>query len=184
MSGYDEYGRHDEYRREARHLRKLYADNPARLHRNLQQLSRRHDIQSAALRQLSARTNPGAPVSRARHFTSHAARGAYTAAAPERSRAVVDWFADRVAAKLDGSTQILHYSQRLSLLKDAARLGIGRFPANLMIATLQHERRQSPPAPCEAAVQPNHLPRLLIAAVVIVIQVSIAWAAWLVLHPR
>ncbi|MDB5304714.1 MAG: hypothetical protein JWM97_2263 [Phycisphaerales bacterium] len=174
----------DEYRREARHLRKLYADNPARLQRNLQQLSRQHDLRSAARSQISPRPKSNAPVSPVPHYASRAPGSVYAGTVPEGSRAIVDWFADRVAANLDGPAQILHYSRRLSLLKDAARLGIGRFPANLMIATLQHERRQSPLAPREPVPHPNPLPRLLIAAVVIAIQTLIAWAAWLAIHPR
>jgi hypothetical protein len=45
-------------------------------------------------------------------------------------------FADVVAASIDGP--VLRYSQRLVLLKDAERRGIGRFEANLIIAAVLH----------------------------------------------
>ncbi|HWE95836.1 MAG TPA: hypothetical protein VG269_17860 [Tepidisphaeraceae bacterium] len=94
----------------------------------------------------------------------------------------MDWFADRIAAQLDQSPKVLHYSQRVALLKDAARLGIDRFPANLMIATLQHERLDSaPPTPTHASDAPAP-PRLLIPALIVGVQAAIILAAWWVLH--
>src|SRR4051812_8586847 len=45
-------------------------------------------------------------------------------------------FADVVAGSIDGP--VLRYSQRLVLLKDAERRGIGRFEANLIIAAVLH----------------------------------------------
>ena len=61
---------------------------------------------------------------------------------PDRARAaarVVDPsadFADFVRARLDGP--VLRYSQRLELIKEAGRRGIGRFEANLVIAAVLH----------------------------------------------
>ena len=49
----------------------------------------------------------------------------------------VSAFARLAAAQLDG--RVLSYSRRLSLLKTAGLLGIGRFHANLIIAAVQHE---------------------------------------------
>jgi hypothetical protein len=47
-------------------------------------------------------------------------------------------FARMVGDGLNGP--VLRYSQRLALLDHAARLGIVRFEANLIIATVQHRR--------------------------------------------
>jgi hypothetical protein len=51
-----------------------------------------------------------------------------------------DYFSHRVAARLDGP--VLRYSNRVALLKEAGKLGIGRFEANLLIAKVQHSRVQ------------------------------------------
>jgi len=48
-----------------------------------------------------------------------------------------DRFAAAVIASLEGTT--LRYSRRIVLLKQAATLGIERFEANLVIATVQHQ---------------------------------------------
>ncbi len=45
-------------------------------------------------------------------------------------------FADVVLACIDGP--VLRYSQRLVLLRDAERRGVGRFEANLIIAAVLH----------------------------------------------
>jgi hypothetical protein len=45
-------------------------------------------------------------------------------------------FADYVLGQLDGP--VLRYSRRLALLKEAQRRGVGRFEANLMIASVLH----------------------------------------------
>jgi hypothetical protein len=69
--------------------------------------------------------------------------------ATESSRFVVDHIAPPVDARtfarqirdaLDG--KLLHYSDRMSLLREADRMGIGRFEANLLIATVQHRAQQ------------------------------------------
>ena len=48
---------------------------------------------------------------------------------------------------LKPNAPVLRYSQRLSLLKEAGRRGIGRFEANLMIASVQHRVKRNVPAP-------------------------------------
>src|SRR5438046_655750 len=55
-----------------------------------------------------------------------------------------DRFAVSVVASIEGQT--LRYSQRLQLLREAKRLGIERFEANLIIAMVQH-RLANAPAP-------------------------------------
>jgi hypothetical protein len=52
--------------------------------------------------------------------------------------AIVRGFAEAVADSLQGG--VLPYSDRQRLLRRAARLGIGRFDANLIIASVQHRR--------------------------------------------
>lgn len=47
-------------------------------------------------------------------------------------------FSDMVALALDGP--VLRYSQRQKLLGQAGRMGIGRFQANLLIASVLHEK--------------------------------------------
>ena len=47
-------------------------------------------------------------------------------------------FADLVMASLDGP--VLRYSQRLVLVREAERRGIGRFEANLIIAAVLHRQ--------------------------------------------
>ena len=56
-----------------------------------------------------------------------------------------DYFSHRVAARLDGP--VLRYSNRVALLKEAEKLGLGRFEANLLIAKVQHAKghRIAPP---------------------------------------
>ena len=49
-------------------------------------------------------------------------------------------FACEVASRIDGS--ILRHSERVKLLNRAARLGIGRFDANLAIASVQNQLGQ------------------------------------------
>jgi hypothetical protein len=172
----------DAYRRKARHIRKLYGDNPARLHHCLRELCRQQDAKAAGPTQFATGAPRRARSSDLRRLPSHGARDAYVRIDATHSRAAVDWFADRVAAQLDQSPQVLHYSQRVALLKDAARLGIDRFPANLMIATLQHERQSSALPISVDRPEAFILPRFVLPAVIGGIQAAIVLAAWWVLH--
>ncbi len=52
-------------------------------------------------------------------------------------------FAELVRDRMDGP--VLRYSHRTRLLSDAARRGIGRFEANLIIAAVQHQLRHAVP---------------------------------------
>ena len=85
-------------------------------------------------------------------------------------------FAERVAKSLDGP--ILRYSMRMELLKQAERMGIERFEANLIIAAIQHRMRQRPPHVERSATSDQTgtlLPSILTFAAV---QLAIGWAAW------
>ena len=71
----------------------------------------------------------------------------------------------------------LRYSQRLDLLKEAGRRGIGRFEANLIIASVQHKLGLSTVlAPTR---RPLRLPGLL---AFLLVQSIIVWGLWRVLR--
>jgi hypothetical protein len=107
------------YCRRARRIRRKYANNPALMHRRLRQLS---DIQAADYR---PKEQP---------FARTPSLAANSPAAWQ--------FADRVTSHLQGG--LLRYSQRVALIKEAERLGIKRFEANLIIAVAQHRHRPTP----------------------------------------
>src|SRR6185437_13944561 len=101
-----------DYRRHARRLRKLYALEPAALQHRLKDLAIWHDAHTPA-----------------RAFESHAVQKTTFELASAK-------FASLVEQRIGQG--VLRYSDRARLLSDARRLGIGRFYANLVIATLQH----------------------------------------------
>jgi hypothetical protein len=107
------------YRSAARRLRGRFANDPARLQRALRDLARREDANRAA----------------------SALRGRHPEPAVQPLQDIVDGeaaarFAFLVRQHLTGP--VLCYEDRESLLRTAARLGIGRFDANLIIAAVQH----------------------------------------------
>ena len=57
-------------------------------------------------------------------------------------RAVAEAFAAEVERSLEGG--VLRYSRRATLLRQARERGIGRFDANLIIATVQHRLTPRP----------------------------------------
>lgn len=61
---------------------------------------------------------------------------------------------------------VLRYSARLELLKQAARRGIGRFQANLIIASVEHELRAGQNAPSPRASSLSLASALLVFATV------------------
>ena len=102
------------YCRQARRLRGTLRPQPARMHRKLRALTVRPapiDVSD---------DYPVAPASR--HVTSKAHA-----------------FAEQVAKGLDGP--VLRYVTRRALIRDAGRMGIRAFEANLIIAAVQHQRR-------------------------------------------
>jgi hypothetical protein len=80
-------------------------------------------------------------------------------------------FAGMVLAKMEGG--LLRYSSRLSLLKQAAAMGIERFEANLIIAAVQSGR----PKPIRVRTIRRFGP-MSMAVTFAVVQVSILAAAW------
>ena len=88
-------------------------------------------------------------------------------------------FAAEVEAALEGP--VLRYSQRRRLLKAAARAGVGRFEANLIIAAVQHRRRAEGTGARVVAAETGGGGRdvgLWCAGLVAVVQATIAWGAW------
>jgi len=65
-------------------------------------------------------------------------------------------FASAVRECLDGP--VLRYSLRKALLKQASRLGVGRFEANLVIAEVQHAARDAPFATRNAPFATRNVP--------------------------
>jgi hypothetical protein len=141
------------YCRQARRLRGTLRHQPARMHRKLRELTVRPapiDVSD---------DSPVAPASR--HVTSKAHA-----------------FAEQVAKGLDGP--VLRYVTRRALIRDAGRMGIGAFEANLIIAAVQHERRgggvstQAPqePAPAHGLIGFGSL------LVIFAVEAAVAFGAW------
>jgi hypothetical protein len=85
-------------------------------------------------------------------------------------------FAEFVRARLDGP--VLRYSQRLALIKEAERRGVGRFEANLIIAKVLYEggfaqEYELPPKPTRGWVGP-------VVAFAVVQSAIVAGVWWLV----
>lgn len=107
-----------QYRREARRLR-ARLDGGA-LYRSLADLSRQRDA---------------AGVARAGGAGGDDHDDERRLASPD---GLARRFAEQVLASLDGP--VLRYARRQELLRQAERLGIGRFEANLLIAAVLHRR--------------------------------------------
>ena len=104
---------HAEYRRRARRIRSVFAAPPVVRMRALSELAREQD-------RVRREAPPAGPVT----------------TLPE-GRA--GRFAELVRERMDGP--VLRYSHRAVMIRDAARHGVGRFEANLIIAAVQHQSR-------------------------------------------
>src|SRR5438552_1724548 len=97
----------------------------------------------------------------------------------EQSRAALPHPIDRSFHELVSRTlekmrsPVLCYSQRLKLLNHAARLGIGRFEANLIIASAHHRLRSHCPAPPPSPHR-NFTPLFIF----LTLQSLILWGLW------
>jgi hypothetical protein len=144
------------YCRQARRLRGTLGHQPARMHRKL--------------RELSARPGPVA-VPDGTTFARESR--------PIASKAQA--FAERVAAGLDGP--VLRYAIRRTLLRDAGRMGMGTFEANLIIAAVQHERRRAG-VPTQEQQEPARARGLVSFGpllVIFLVEAAVALGAWRVL---
>ncbi len=139
------------YRREARRLRSRIVASPVRLQRSLRALASRSDV---------ARATPEDSI-----LIDSIPRGG------------VREFANRVAGRID--SPILRYSERLQLLREAGRLRIGRFEANLIIAAAEHHRRQPPTEDLNEIDFPiQNCPALLMSLIAFIAQLLLAAALW------
>jgi hypothetical protein len=152
------------YRRRARRLRCAHAKDPVRLQRSLAIVAR------AGGQRIT--TNGGAAVP-----------GAVWSAKPQAAEArgirAARTFAGMVTERMTGP--ILPYSQRENLLRAAARMGIGRFEANLIIAAMQHRVRCNETQDETPIVSTRVSPRALFltgAFVQTMIIVGVRWIAF------
>lgn len=81
-------------------------------------------------------------------------------------------FTEMVAGAIEGG--ILRYSRRQKLLRQAARLGVGRFEANLIIAMVQHRYPSGAPE-----VPRRRRGSGVAMALVVLVQAAILVGAWL-----
>ena len=119
----------DEYRRQARRLRCVYAGRPDRLQRSLKTLATR-----AVARPIGRDVDDNRPL-----------------ALPPQVRATTGpaaTFVEHLAREVP-SSGVLTYSSRLALLRYAQKLGVRRFEANLLIAAVLERRRQTAGAQAE-----------------------------------
>jgi hypothetical protein len=110
-----------DYLRRARRVRARFGHDPVRMHRELRGLwnGRESQLESAPrVRRVVSRLPEALPLQ------SH--------------QIVAQAFAGDVERAIEGG--VLRYSQRAHLLRRARAIGIGRFEANLIIATVQHRR--------------------------------------------
>jgi hypothetical protein len=165
----------DAYRRHARRLRDRHAGRPGELHRALCDLGQerdRHRARDVAHGASCIDTEPGrAQTVKARRRTYREPPIGPVRVAEDPARQ----FAAEVQSKL--AAGLLHYSDRLALLRTARRLGLSRFDANLLIAAAQHER----PSPKAAPLPPpsRQMPRALVALIAfLLIEMAIGITAW------
>jgi len=88
--------------------------------------------------------------------------------------------ANEFTAKIVGTIRngVLTYSDRLELLEEAGKLGIGRFDANLIIAAVQH--RYGVKGVEEAPRVKRRVAALDVVGAFLVVQVLILFLAWAV----
>jgi hypothetical protein len=125
------------YLREVRKLRSRHRTNPAKLSAALTELNRTRDARPAPARPKTVTVRP------ARRTPAPAHR-------PTPVPALNPAFADEVehALRTDGGS--LRYTTRCRLLARAERLGVSRFDANLIIASVLHHHhpvRNTPAVP-------------------------------------
>jgi hypothetical protein len=95
---------------------------------------------------------------------------------PLRERAGAVVFTTAVEEALHSCDGALRYSKRLELIREADRLGVLRFEANLIIAVCQN-RHPAPPV-SRGSIQ-RWFPTL---ACIALVQLTILWTAWRLLH--
>jgi len=162
-----------EYRRRARRLRGVYAAHPARLQHGLRDLARRHD-----LRRLIAKTlQPPTVLPSATEACDPLDVSALSNTLTEKEHR----FAAVVMGQFEGP--VLCFSRRQEMLELAERLGIGRFHANFIIATVQHrlnEAEHTLPSQVRSVREKRGLP-WSVMLITLLVQSVIAGGLWMVL---
>lgn len=122
--------------RQARHLRRKLAHRPGEMHKQLSRLSNRRTAQHDSNARLAAGFAPSQPqVSQTNPDVIALATLAFSAAVRKA-------FKDHGLPK--HQAPVLRYSLRLELIRQGEKLGLTRFHANLVIATIEHEWEQKP----------------------------------------
>jgi hypothetical protein len=197
-----------EFCRKARKLRATHRKNPLRMLQAISELSARKTSPSIPQYSEHIRANEHdrsmiqrmmsqtGTISRRLMsiFITHQKQSAVTAENIASSVPQIDEFppkphlhgspAHRFAAQVEDMLRAsgdspLRYSQRLELIQRAAALGIGRFEANLQIASVQHRMRVAPAAHLQTPQR-----RLRFAGVVgfAILQTMISYGAWRMLN--
>lgn len=165
----------ESYRREARRLRASFPSDVHQLHTSLRRLAIREDAQQRM---------------RAREATESARRTTVVRHVIRADSCEVEGFSvDRFAAlvELEIQSGILRHSQRMALLRQAKHLGISRFDASLIIASVQHRFNESyPTAISSSGMSVRPRPRFVgiwVLLSVLAVEIPVAIAAWKILHP-
>jgi hypothetical protein len=99
------------------------------------------------------------------------------AAPPPLGQRTCGTFASEVARRLEGP--VLRHAERRKLIAAARRMGIGRFEANLVIAAVQHQRGS---VDARQVAGPMRLRHLAPVALVMGLELAVAWGAWVIFH--
>jgi hypothetical protein len=150
----------DVYRRQARRLRCRFAGQPAML--------------QFALRALADAPRPAAEAAPEPKFARAIAGVSPLISAPAGSaREFAEFLIDR------SPSAVLRYSERLELLRVARRrFGIGRFEANLLIATVLERQRRTPSQEEPAPLLPRGSSLLGGLTTFVLIQGAVLLGAW------
>lgn len=154
----------DAYRRRARRVRHAYRHDLPAMHQALGETARQHDRERDEERAFKALDADDGSWEIELHLPERMMTSARSAGR----------FAGTVARALEDG--VLRYSVRMGLLKEAARRGIGRFEANLIIAAVQHQTG----AAAEEAVHRNRgfrVPPLVMALLVEAVVIVGLWMA-------
>lgn len=180
----EDYQKNQAFCRRARKLRASHAKNPARMHRALSELSS-EDLDSAeySTGYSAGKSNPDARPNQSPNRVDSQASA--SAVAGMRSPKVHTIDAHQSSGAKHGFAQkvvdilkvrrngILRYSERVTLLREAGQLGIGRFEANLIIASVQHQVQLA------KARNPSTQPRMFSSFIAgVAMQGLIAWGIY------
>jgi hypothetical protein len=186
------------YCRQARRLRKRFADRPVELHRALKSLNSVQSDQKAAGRAAGGQPEPGFSSAVWRSIperTPRIPRGqvrrvpfepemvcpAVLLGVPPDQESAVRRYVAHARSVISGQA-IITGRHRQQLLGVAQRLEIERFHANLVIAALLHEGRDVSFPPVISPITPQFVPSIWLALAATQIAIIAGWAAiWIFL---